>query len=795
MKSKIENLHVRYILLLALVLFRGIGASGEEERPYTGKVFLGLDAQPVELPKDSPYGPGYGMKINRVSVGSTVAKAGLQVGDIIVSVGGKQWKNRRVDLNEAFGKTGKRRRPGDTVEVVALRPGDRSSDGATSPIRISAVLVPYPGTAPEEPDTPDNASLRPDLEGREPLYKRLCWGIISEAGFEADCRDLLARLADSERYPDAHWLSVCRFVHRDPFQLETITREIADPLSRRWKGRFADAGFFLDVAEGVLLEFGRAGSLRAGHSSDRARAQVMFHEGDLRAHLDFVESVLNVAADMQRAAFEHFSEEEIAFIHEKRNALFDSFLQYKMLSSDADQGRQADCAKLLRIAAKVNYKPLVEQTRTLSLLIAPAFIDSLADACRNSGGDLSDPVVATRSTSHGKILIAGTCRDRHARDDCAVLYDLGGDDVYANNQAGSFGETLPSAVIVDYAGDDAYETHEPCRQACGHMGVGLLVDLEGNDSYVGTRFTQGAGFMGVGILMDKDGNDVYRGIAMHQGVGHWGIGVLADYGGADRYESHSVAQGVGLPGGCGLLWDRGDGKDVYYCKGYQRSGYGSRGVFEGWGQGVGMGYRPYASGGVGILFDGGGSDLFEAGNFSQGGGYFYGFGVLFGAGKHSDRYIGSRYAQGFGCHQAAGVLIDEGGNDRYTTRYAVAQGLAWDESVALFIDEKGDDRYEGGAFSQGASAMNGWALFLDRGGKDTYLYTDQARSGGNSYHGGTSLSFFADTGGGKDAYPQRENNSILTRGTGSIFADLPSSVERIFRKDAWRSLLRNEKRE
>jgi hypothetical protein len=162
----------------------------------------------------------------------------------------------------------------------------------------------------------------------------------------------------------------------------------------------------------------------------------------------------------------------------------------------------------------------------------------------------------------------------------------------------------------------------------------------------------------------------------------------------------------------------------------------------------------------------------EAGNFSQGGGYFYGLGVLYGGGEAADRYIGSHWAQGFGCHQAVGCMIEEGGDDQYLTRYAVAQGIAWDEAVCVFIEEAGNDRYEGGGFSQGASAHNGFAVFRDLVGDDTYLYTDQARAGGNDYHGGSSLSFFTDLAG-TDNYPSRGNGKTEFGAEHSIFVDAP----------------------
>ena len=54
---------------------------------------------------------------------------------------------------------------------------------------------------------------------------------------------------------------------------------------------------------------------------------------------------------------------------------------------------------------------------------------------------------------------------------------------------------------------------------------------------------------------------------------------------------------------------------------------------------------------------------------------------------------------------------------------------------------------------------------------------DQARAGGNSYHGGTSLSFFGDFGGDPDSYPSRPNDRILFGAENSAFIDAPGPLE------------------
>ena len=113
-----------------------------------------------------------------------------------------------------------------------------------------------------------------------------------------------------------------------------------------------------------------------------------------------------------------------------------------------------------------------------------------------------------------------------------------------------------------------------------------------------------------------------------------------------------------------------------YCKGTYPSGYGTEGIWEGWGQGCGVGLRGLVSGGLALLRDGGGADVMEAGNFSQGCGYYFGWGMLFADGPEDDVYIGSHYNMGACAHEAAGVFFEAGGNDTYVTRFGVT-AQAW----------------------------------------------------------------------------------------------------------------------
>ena len=439
------------------------------------------------------------MLLTRIAAGSTGDGAGLKQGDILVSIDGVAWTSEQIRLSRSFGKAGDKATPGEKVILSVLKA--ETDDGVTPPLEaIEVELLPYPRTKAEEGGAPTNDTLRPDLEGRHPMYRDLCWKLIRMCGFEAGCLDLLDRIDRSQQIPDPDRLPIVRYVSRDPFKMEAISREIVDGLEPDRALGVGDCAVLLDQARHVLIAFETPGSDAQPVSEAPAETYV---GKDLEGHLDYVESVLWAAAKAHKKAF--------------------------------------------------------------AALVAPRFTASLKKATQAPGIDPDAAVVLERDTPHGPILVAGHGRQRY--------------------EGKAYGD---EAAPISKGG---------FSQGCGDLGVGILVDLAGNDNNVGLSFTQGAGFMGVGMLFDEAGDDVYRGVQLHQGIAQHGAGFLVDRRGRDRYEALMVAQGVGLAAGYGMLYDGGDEGDSYYCKGKQPTGYGTAGVYEGWGQGVGIGYRPYASGG------------------------------------------------------------------------------------------------------------------------------------------------------------------------------------------------------
>lgn len=581
--------------------------------------------------------------------------------------------------------------------------------------------------------------------------EKLARSLIAEYGIEADMKDLMDRFARLQQEGDPWRLSRMAYVHRNPFSLpaaaQRMIREVTEPRSA--------ADLLRRAAEWIdrpLPKLERPHLAPAGRTTEQ--------------RLDEIVSILKAAKTHYDKAFAALSNEDMTFLSTQLNALGEAFTRNIYLEQDDRRDRIEPNLRVIQLAPKVDLTELFAAAEILLVLV---------DEAQTMRNDLSP---ATRDTEFGKIVIAGTGRDWH-KDDAAVLIDLGGDDFYTNNAGASRGRSMPFSIVIDYEGDDAYESSTDWVQGCGLLGIGILADLGGNDSYLGQRWAQGSAAFGVGILYDSTGDDRYRGWDFVQGAALWGIALAWDGAGQDSYSATRFSQACAMPGGFALLRnDQGD--DSYFCKGKYPTSYGDAGLFDSWCQGCAIGFRRMASGGIALLADLSGNDRYEAGHFSQGGGYYFGWGLFF-EGAGNDTCIGSRYSQGFAAHEAAGYFEDAGGNDTYRTRHNQSQGASWDESVVAFIERGGDDTYVGGTdFSQGASANNGFCLFVDYGGRDTYtLPTGPARSGGNAYHGGTSFSLFIDAGGGKDVYqaPEGRNDVILKNGTHGFLVDLPGSVE------------------
>lgn len=321
------------------------------------------------------------------------------------------------------------------------------------------------------------------------------------------------------------------------------------------------------------------------------------------------------------------------------------------------------------------------------------------------------------NTSLGKVALGGGGGDYY-EGDYFVIIDLGGDDVYKlSHRTKQQAFDHPSTVIVDFSGDDTYLGGDYSLGGA-LFGASTLIDLDGDDNYSAGNFALGCGFFGTSILYDAHGSDRYTGGTCVEGAGAFGIGLLIDVDGNDLYSAHLTSQGYGYTRGLGMIVDA-LGNDQYIAASPYTDYLRYDDHFETFCQGAALGARPVASGGIGVIAEGGGSDLYSADIFGQGTGYWFGLGAIVDR-TGNDTYNAFQYAQGSGVHLAFGVVIDTSGNDNYLS-HGVSQGCGHDIAFGGLYDARGDDNYVVESLSLGGGNADAVSLFIDGGGEDGYL--------------------------------------------------------------------------
>ncbi|RKX22110.1 MAG: hypothetical protein DRP45_11660 [Candidatus Zixiibacteriota bacterium] len=297
-----------------------------------------------------------------------------------------------------------------------------------------------------------------------------------------------------------------------------------------------------------------------------------------------------------------------------------------------------------------------------------------------------------------------------------ILQDASGDDIYVSMNSSQGAGQFGIGILTDNAGNDSLYCQSTSQGFGYSRGCGLLVDYEGNDHYVAedeniinpssqskehnSSLAQGVGFGkradyldghswagGVGILCDLQGNDTYSAGLFAQGCAYWfSIGMLLDGDGDDHYNGVWYVQGSGAHFGVGYL-DDFNGNDVYTA---------THNMAVGAGHDFTIGYFNERSG----------NDTYTVPNLSLGGGNANGIGIFH---DHSgdDTYntkggvtLGRANAGTAGVRQylnVFGIFVDGGGNDTYGEPYA-ENGVRWigptsreedpsDHEVAVGIDK------------------------------------------------------------------------------------------------------------
>jgi hypothetical protein len=122
-------------------------------------------------------------------------------------------------------------------------------------------------------------------------------------------------------------------------------------------------------------------------------------------------------------------------------------------------------------------------------------------------------------------------------------------------------------VLFDLDGDDTYTVGTYGIGAGVHHGMGFFIDAGGADVYVARYGAVGFGHtVGVGTFLELGGDDVYLvdGRVISSMLGHGsqlGAGVFTDFFGDERYQVPSTSGGVGTQNGAGVFFDLGGADD------------------------------------------------------------------------------------------------------------------------------------------------------------------------------------------------------------------------------------------
>ncbi len=404
-------------------------------------------------------------------------------------------------------------------------------------------------------------------------------------------------------------------------------------------------------------------------------------------------------------------------------------------------------------------------------------VKTIENAAESKVPGVSGTIVGVWQTPRGKIVIGGTGDNTYEGDDFIAIIDLGGNDIYRGRVASGIGLPghAPLSFVLDLGGDDRY-MGEDFTQGFGFNGVGILWDLGGGRDYYKSRFcSQACGLLGYGELFDDGGDDEYFTDSGSQGAACFGYGHLIDAGGNDTYRGARYVQACALVGGVAVLTD-GGGNDLYYAGGKYLHVPLHNDHYQSLSQGFAIGNRNDANpsmgtgGGVALLLDqGNGNDNYIADIYGQGSSYWLSLGMQVDEGGN-DNHILYQYGLGGGIHLSTGILVDLAGNDSYTDPWGVGLGGAHDYAVGWLIDRAGNDLYQGGGQGQGLNFSFG--CLLDCAGNDAHSCPG-AGSIGAGHNNDVSLLLDLD---GEDFYtvPDVKNGRFTRQGNHGLIYDCPS---------------------
>ncbi len=447
--------------------------------------------------------------------------------------------------------------------------------------------------------------------------------------------------------------------------------------------------------------------------------------------------------------------------------------------------------RLVDLMEKMDRGALVTAAEALVPLSDPKLLEQLKDYPDDGNvmvAGVSGRVAARIETPAGAIIIGGKGSNTYNLDsmgDVALVIDLGGDNTYYD---GTVSINRPLLAIVNLGGHNNFQSSKPAVQAGAILGVSMIVNAEGGNRYDAADLAQASAIGGAGIIVEFGNDNTYRGVKRVQAQAIGGLGVIISHGTGNKYHAGMWAQGLGGPLGFGIIDDIG-GYDHYYVGGLYVNSYKPETPgYEGFGQGVGGGIRQVADGGIGMLLNGGGHNVYEFDYLSHGGGYWCGLGFARDFGGHSQRLIArknfyggerteslfQRFGIGWGCHYAMGFCFDDKGHSTFEGSI-MGSGMGWDCSVGALCVLGGHNHFAADqSLVQGNGSQGSLGILYVYGDDSEFKGWGQGYASANlTYHNpvdcGGNFSFMVAYGAGNKYGCGAAEHSIIQRGTAGGF--------------------------
>ena len=328
--------------------------------------------------------------------------------------------------------------------------------------------------------------------------------------------------------------------------------------------------------------------------------------------------------------------------------------------------------------------------------------------------------------------ISGNTDDVHDSKNTNLCIDLGGRNRYTGRYGAGIGY---AGVLIDF-GTETTTNFVDASAGVGILGIGIAIFEGPRPDLTAKNIAFGAGLGGVGLVKVEQAFRM-ESRSLGQGFGMCGIGILIGSKGTDTLKIGYLGQGAGMMGGLGWLFNPA-GNDRYRAGGLIPDGISKKGYLS-----RAQGFSGILPGGIGLLTDNDGDNLYEAGSESQACATCFGIGSLYDL-SGDDSYVAQRQAQSFASSEGCALLFDLAGDDVYIVRESECHAYAVDRSFAIVLDRAGND-VVAAHDSQPATAQEGSvAIYLDAGGSDTFSGPVGV---GIQVNGRLGIGLFVDLGG------------------------------------------------